>query len=145
MKNLKLFLVLPLLLLSTACSISNGISGPTVEPPVPASGSVLFQDDFANLASGWEAASMGLSVLSPTPSDPFLLPTADGPIDGSALVIEDGGAPPLPVGNIPAPDNGMHDLTRNQPASRRQIATFFATGQVVGECDGACLCPDHCQ
>jgi hypothetical protein len=57
MKNLKLFLVIPLLLLSTACSISNGISGPTVEPPVPASGSVLFQDDFANLASGWDHVS----------------------------------------------------------------------------------------
>jgi hypothetical protein len=44
------------LLFSLACSLPNGgaISGPTVEPPVPASGSVLFQDDFSNPSSGWD-------------------------------------------------------------------------------------------
>jgi hypothetical protein len=43
-----------------ACSlpgIGSDISGPTVEPPVPASGTVLFQDDFENPLSGWDKAS----------------------------------------------------------------------------------------
>ena len=51
----------------------------------------------------------------------------------------------LAAGNVPAEDKGMHNLTRNQPATRRQIATFFATGQIVNECDGACMCPEACQ
>jgi hypothetical protein len=57
MKNLKLFFVLPILLFSAACALTNGISGPTVEPPVPASGTVLFQDDFSNPISGWDHVS----------------------------------------------------------------------------------------
>jgi len=46
-----------------ACSLPGAIpgdggnSGPTVEPPVPASGTVLFQDDFENPLSGWDTAS----------------------------------------------------------------------------------------
>jgi hypothetical protein len=57
MKNIKLLLALSILLISTACALSNGISGPTVEPPVPASGTVLFQDDFSNPLSGWDHVS----------------------------------------------------------------------------------------
>jgi hypothetical protein len=64
---------------------------------------------------------------------------------GSALVIEDGGAPPAPLTNTPpeVQNPSMHDLTRNQPASRRQIKDFFTTGQIINECGGgtsACTC-----
>ncbi len=33
--------------------------------------------------------------------------------------------PPTPTGNVAPPDLGMHNLTRNQPAARRQIKEFF--------------------
>jgi hypothetical protein len=52
----------------------------------------------------------------------------------------DGGAPPPPVTNVPAPATGMHDLTRKQPATRRQIKEFYASGMIVNECSGACTC-----
>jgi hypothetical protein len=52
----------------------------------------------------------------------------------------DGGAPAPPVANVPPPDLGMHELTRGQPAARRQIKEFFATGNIVGVCAGACVC-----
>ena len=56
--NKKLLSAILLLLFATGCSLApttgGEISGPTVEPPIPASGTVLFQDDFANFASGWE-------------------------------------------------------------------------------------------
>jgi hypothetical protein len=105
----------------------------------------LGDEQVPNLATEWEARSMGIPVLTPSPSEPYGLATADGPITGSALVIMDGGAPPVPAANIPAPDTGQHNLTRNQPASRRQIATFFETGSITNECDGACVCPAQCQ
>ena len=34
----------------------------------------------------------------------------------------------------------MHDLTRTQAATRRQIKQFYDTGAIVNECAGACTC-----
>ena len=51
--KIKFLLAFSILLLAS-CSFTDGISGPTVEPPVPASGTVLFQDDFSNPISGWK-------------------------------------------------------------------------------------------
>jgi hypothetical protein len=63
MKNLRLFLAISFLLLSASCARSDGISGPTVEPPVPASGSILFQDDFSDLASGFDHFSSAGGIM----------------------------------------------------------------------------------
>jgi hypothetical protein len=62
---------------------------------------------------------------------------------GSALLIMDGGAPAVPTTNVPAPATGMHDLTRKQPATWRQMAEFYATGMIVNECAGECLCAQN--
>lgn len=54
------FSAILLLALLTGCSFTptgNEISDPTVESPVPPSGYVLFQDDFANSSSGWDHAN----------------------------------------------------------------------------------------
>ncbi len=95
-----------------------------------------------NVGSYWLARTMGLPLLGPPPvmPVPWGLELTDTLASGSALVIMDGGAPPVPSTNIPAADAGMHDLTRNQPAARRQIKEFFATGRIANECAGACLC-----
>ena len=58
MKNPKLVLPIAVLILSLACALpGGGASGPTVEPPIPASGTILFQDDFSNTLSGFERFS----------------------------------------------------------------------------------------
>ena len=96
-----------------------------------------------NLGSYWQARTMGVPVLGPSPTTPWGLTVQQSPLaSGSALVIEDGGAPPPPTTNVPAPAQtpSMHDLTRNQPASRRQMLHFFQTGEIVNECAGACTC-----
>jgi hypothetical protein len=98
-------------------------------------------DEVANVASYWQARSMGIPILGPTPTTPWGLPVQPSPLaGGSALVIMDGGVAPPPVTNEPPPDLGMHNLTRTQAATRRQIREFFATGRIVNECAGACLC-----
>jgi hypothetical protein len=99
-----------------------------------------------NLGSYWQARSMKVPVLGPTPFTPWGIPVQGSPLGaGSALVIMDGGAPVPPATNIPAQDTGMHDLTRNQPATRRQIGEFFRTGAIVNECTGetGCSCQSH--
>jgi len=35
---------------------------------------------------------------------------------------------------------GMHSLTRNQPATRRQIGEFYTTGALVNECSARWVC-----
>jgi hypothetical protein len=63
MRPIQSALLVFLLLFTFACSTSSlgggggEVSGPTVEPPLPASGTVLFQDDFSNPSSGWDQVS----------------------------------------------------------------------------------------
>jgi len=98
-----------------------------------------------NQGSYWQARTMGVPVLGPTPLEPWGLAVQASPLaTGSALVIMDGGAPQPPAANIPPEDLEMHNLTRNQPAARRQIGEFFRTGQIVNHCEGACVCPEKC-
>jgi hypothetical protein len=101
----------------------------------------LGDDQVPNLGTEWEARTMGIPVLGPTVETPYGLTVAASPLaSGSALVIMDGGAPAPPLTNVPAPSTGMHSLTRNQPASRRQMKQFYSTGQILNECAGACTC-----
>jgi hypothetical protein len=98
-----------------------------------------------NLASEWEARTAGFPVLGPSVKLGWGLTAMTTPLaGGSALVYYDGGAPAPPITNVPAPDTGQHDLTRNQPAARRQMGIFYATGMIVDECKdaGACFCAD---
>ncbi|CAN5818072.1 hypothetical protein BH11MYX3_BH11MYX3_39210 [soil metagenome] len=99
-----------------------------------------------NLGSYWQARSMKIPVLGPTPFTPWGVTAKPSPLtSGSALVIMDGGAPPPPATNVPASDTGMHSLTRKQPATRRQIGDFFTTGAIVNECSGTggCVCQSN--
>jgi hypothetical protein len=118
---------------------------PTGVPPKQLLMQIALGDpQVANLSSYWQARSMGIPVLSPTPFTPWGVTAMPSPLpSGSALVIEDGGVPAPPVTNVPPASNDEHDLTRDQPASRRQMAAFYATGMIVNECgggSGACLC-----
>ena len=103
----------------------------------------LGDEQVPNLGSYWLARSMKLPILGPSAATPWGLTVQTGPFTtGSALQIMDGGAPPSPATNIPAPEQNpsMHDLTRTQPATRREMKQFYATGQIVDECTGPCTC-----
>ncbi|MEJ7598040.1 MAG: hypothetical protein WKG01_09050 [Kofleriaceae bacterium] len=105
----------------------------------------LGDEQVPNQGSWWQARTMGIPVLGPTPLMPWGLQLEASPLaQGSALVIMDGGAPPPPSTNVPPEDFKMHNLTRNQPAARRQIGEFFRTGKIVNHCEGACVCPAAC-
>ena len=105
----------------------------------------LGDDQVPNLGSEWQARSMGIPVLTPTVKTPYGLATQAGPFAGSALVFMDGGAPPPPLTNVPAPNTNAHYLTRTQTATFRQMANFYSTGMVANECAGECRCQaGHC-
>lgn len=104
----------------------------------------LSDEQVPNIGSYWQARSMGIPVVGPTPVSPWGLEVMAAPLATpmSALVIMDGGAPAAPLTNTPAEevDPSMHNLTRTQAATRRQIGAFFETGAIVNECAGACVC-----
>jgi hypothetical protein len=115
---------------------------PTGVPPKQILMQIALGDqEVPNIGSYWQARTMGIPILGDTPTTPWGLSVRPSPIaGGSALVIMDGGAPPAPVTNEPPEDHDMHNLTRRQPATRRQMKEFFATGRIVNECAGACRC-----
>ena len=104
----------------------------------------LSDEQVPNLGSYWQARSMGIPVLGPSPVTPWGLTVTASPLapGASAILIMDGGAPAPPSTNLPAPavSPSMHDLTRTQAATRRQIKEFFDTGMIVNECAGVCTC-----
>jgi predicted esterase len=116
-------------------------SGLGVPPKQLLMQTALGDDAVSNFGTYWEVRSMGAPVMGPTPYTPWGLTVQNAPLPpGSALVIEQGSAALPPLTNTPPPALGMHNLTREQAASRRQIADFFNTGQIINECDGACTC-----
>ncbi len=104
----------------------------------------LSDEQVPNVGSYWWARTMKVPVVGPSPTQPWGLVVQQSPIvqGASALVIMDGGAAAPPTTNLPAPavEPSMHDLTRTQAATRRQIKDFFGTGTIVNECAGACTC-----
>lgn len=67
-----------------------------------------------------------------------------GSITGTSGITEyDFGAPAVPDQNTP-PDHEFdtHEDTRRAYAAQEQMAHFFATGEILNFCDGACFCAD---
>jgi hypothetical protein len=109
----------------------------------------LGDEQVSDYAAYWEARSMNAPVVAPSAAAPWGLTAQDAPLaSGSALAIYDCGAPPLPLTNVPPPKfacaaagtSELHDLPAHVAAGRRQMADFYATGQIVNECTGACTC-----
>jgi hypothetical protein len=86
-----------------------------------------------NVATLWQARTMGARLLTPSIREPFGLETAAEVDEGSALVIYDGGAR-APVSMEPPPESDAHYLTRSVPATFRQMATFYDTGRIEAAC-----------
>ncbi len=106
----------------------------------------LGDEQVPNLGSFWQARSMGIPILGPSPVTPWGIAVQNSPLaGGSALVVMDGGGPPVPATNLPAANTGQHGVTRKQPAARRQIRDFYSTGQIMNECAGPCTCPSACE
>lgn len=92
----------------------------------------------ANVPSEYEARTVGLPLLTPSPREVYGLETTDGPAE-SALAIYATGAPPLAPGTRdPGDGAGAHEAVRRTGAAMDQIAEFVRNGQVVHMCDGPC-------
>ncbi|GDX80487.1 hypothetical protein LBMAG42_22980 [Deltaproteobacteria bacterium] len=114
-------------------------------PGVPAK-DVLLQDALGDaqvttLGAHNMARAYGAVTIDPPVNQVWGVETVAGPHAGSALVEFDFAAPIMPQDNT-APDDEFdtHEDTRRAWAAQEQMAHFFETGEVVNECQGACLC-----
>lgn len=101
----------------------------------------LMDSGVPNLGSWYHARLAGLTVLAPTPFQPWGLESSDGPLS-SALVVHD-----FRLGDVDAyyraadfaPETTIvHEAVRRLPATKRLVGKFFSTGVIANECDGPC-------
>ena len=84
------------------------------------------------------ARTVGATNLKPVNRSIFMVPEAEGPIEGSAIVEYDFGLTE-PVKNVPPSDGeDPHDKVRSLMVSYTQSDEFFRTGVVNAACDGPC-------
>ena len=88
-----------------------------------------------NLASEFQARSIGLPVLTPSVEVPFGMVGQDGPLP-SAFVIMDEHPDPLPPQSnlLFGEDNVAHENLRRRAATIEQIEHFYDTGEIIDTC-----------
>jgi len=94
-----------------------------------------------NLASLFQARSIGLPLLTPSVQAPYGLTGMDGPLQ-NALVIMDEHPDPLPptTNELFGYDNVAHENLRRRAATVQQIDHYFTTGEITNFCTGPCDC-----
>lgn len=103
----------------------------------------LGDEEVSDFSTYWEARTMNAPMITPSATTPWGVTAQPTPLpSGSALAVYDCGAPPLPLTNTPPPKTAcamanrseLHDLPAHVAAGRRQMAEFYASGQIVNEC-----------
>jgi hypothetical protein len=95
----------------------------------------IADDEVTNLASWYQARTMNVPVITPSPYVPYGVEPTSFPVS-SGMVIYDFGEPPIPEGNEAPPDNDVHGNIRNKGATTTMMKRFYETGEIVQACVG---------
>ena len=95
-----------------------------------------------NLASFYQARSLGLTLLTPSVVVPFGFDAMKAAAADRAYVIVDEHPTPLPpeTNEVFAFDNPAHENPRRREAVQQMMQEFWANGVVHNTCAGACDC-----
>lgn len=119
-------------------SIADALLVPGAIPDTPTK-QVLMQiavadDEVTNIASDYQARSMGLAALAPSFYEPHGVPVLEGPLSSAYVIYDFGLGHTIPPTNEPPPDNNVHSLVRKQRATIEMMRRFYADGQIVQTC-----------
>ncbi len=107
----------------------------------------IADDEVSNLASEYQARTMNIPVITPSPYVPYGVEPTSFPVS-SGMVIYDFGKGPLPPGNEAPEDNDVHSNVRNKSATTTMMKRFYETGEIVQACVGEkgcdCTVADAC-
>lgn len=98
-------------------------------------------DEVSNLASEYQARSMGIPVVAPTVYQPWGVALAEEPVPNGLVIFDFGLNSPTPATNEPPPDNDVHSQVRRREATIEMMRGFYATGEIVSACGASgCVC-----
>ena len=127
-------------------AVADVIAGPGL-PGAPAK-QVFMQiaiadDEVSNVASEYQARTMGIPTLTPSPYVPFGLQTTAGPARHGLVIYDFGLGATIPPTNEPPPDNNVHSSIRNKRQTIEMMRRFYQTGEIVQLCTAprGCDCP----
>ncbi len=129
---------------------SAGFARQMVVDPLPGVSpkQVLLQDAIGDAqVTTLGAQTIARAYLAATPGTPVADiwgVTAMESVTGASGITEyDFAAPEVPSNNTPPDaDFDTHESTRRAYAAQEQMAHFFATGEILNFCEGACFCAD---
>ena len=94
-----------------------------------------------NLASEYQARTIGLPLLAPSVKTPHGFAPAEGPLMNAFVIMDEQPSPLPPSTNETFQyDNEAHENLRRRPATLQQIQHFVETGEIVSFCTGPCDC-----
>ncbi|MBA3818114.1 MAG: hypothetical protein H0X17_04435 [Deltaproteobacteria bacterium] len=94
----------------------------------------IADDEVSNLASEYQARTMGIPVVLPSPYHPYGLETTTAPVTSGMVIYDFGLGSTIPPTNEPPPDNDVHSNIRNKQATVDMMKRFYETGEIVQLC-----------
>jgi len=90
--------------------------------------------EVSNFGSEYQARTMGIPVLTPSPYIPQGVPASSDPVTSGLVIFDFGLGSTLPAGNVPPPDNDVHSSIRNKQVTIDMMKHFYETGEIQQMC-----------
>jgi hypothetical protein len=102
----------------------------------------IADDEVPNIASDYQARTMGIPLIGPSPTSPWGLETTTAPASSGILYYDYGLGSTIPPTNEAPPDNDVHSQIRNKKATTDMMKHFYETGEIINMCTGpsGCVC-----
>lgn len=100
----------------------------------------IADDEVSNLGSEYQARTMGIPVLTPSPYLPYGLEGAAGPVSSGMVIYDFGLGATIPPTNEAPPDNTVHGGIRNKQATTDMMKAFYETGLITNTCTAPTGC-----
>ncbi|MBA3502468.1 MAG: hypothetical protein M4D80_30920 [Myxococcota bacterium] len=91
-------------------------------------------DEVANIASEYQARTMGIPVMMPSPYVPYGMQPSTAPSQNAMVLFDFGVSSTIPLTNEPPPDNDVHSNIRNKRATIEMMRKFYAEGVIEQKC-----------
>ena len=97
-------------------------------------------DEVSNIASEYQARTMGIPTLTPSPYVPFGLEGMPEPLSSALVLFDFGVGATIPPTNEPPPDNDVHSFVRSRQAAVDMMREFLLNGRIMQTCTAANGC-----
>jgi hypothetical protein len=103
----------------------------------------IADDEVPNIASEYQARTMNIPVLTPSPYVPEGVTPSATPVSSGLVIFDFGLGNTIPLTNEPPPDNNVHSNIRNKRAAIEMMRRFYEVGEIQQMCtsgDRGCDC-----